>query len=159
MIYKTLHRTLMNEQHAPLWNPVLLHLWHPSSYSCYKPGDKSWMRKGPECGHLWHRYSSTVYQVMVATVKPSTFAFNFTTRKHLFSIFPVSSELYNGNHDMHRTPSSGISYQLRHVYITSCGIFSLLKFPHVSYIARWRSQPIFNFNNSTCTVNVYYQNC
>jgi hypothetical protein len=26
---------------------------------------------GPESGHLLHRYSSTNYQVMVATVKPS----------------------------------------------------------------------------------------
>ena len=26
----------------------LLHTWHPSCYSCYKPGDKSWMRKWPD---------------------------------------------------------------------------------------------------------------
>ena len=73
-----------------------------------------------------------------------SYAFNFTTRKHWFSRFLVSSELYNWNHDRHRTLSSGISYQLRHVYITSWGIFSRLKFPHVSYISRWLSQPIFN---------------
>jgi hypothetical protein len=24
-------------------------MWHPSCYSCYKPGDKSWMRKGRYC--------------------------------------------------------------------------------------------------------------
>ena len=70
--------------------------------------------------------------------------FNFTTRKPWFSSFLVSSDLYNGNHDRYITPSSGISYQLRHVYITSWGIFSRLKFPHVSCISRWLSQPIFN---------------
>jgi hypothetical protein len=26
---------------------LLLHYWHPSCYSSYKPGDKSWMKKGP----------------------------------------------------------------------------------------------------------------
>ena len=25
----------------------LLHMWHPSCYSYNKPGDKSWMRRGP----------------------------------------------------------------------------------------------------------------
>jgi hypothetical protein len=41
--------------HEPQYKPsllwkgtwFLLHYWHPSCYSCYKPGDKSWMRKGP----------------------------------------------------------------------------------------------------------------
>jgi hypothetical protein len=70
--------------------------------------------------NLWHKYSSTVYQVMMATVKCRSYAFNFTTRKPWFSSFLVSSDLYNGNHDRHRTLSSGISYQLRHVYVTSC---------------------------------------
>jgi hypothetical protein len=27
----------------------LLHTWYPSCYSCYKLGDKSWIRKGPDC--------------------------------------------------------------------------------------------------------------
>ena len=27
----------------------LLHTWNPSYFSCYKPGDKSWMRKGQDC--------------------------------------------------------------------------------------------------------------
>jgi hypothetical protein len=32
----------------------LLHMWHPSYYYCYKPGDKSWMRKGLGSGtHPW----------------------------------------------------------------------------------------------------------
>jgi hypothetical protein len=43
-----------------------VNLWHMTQW-CYKPGDKSWMRKGPDCehniehihGHLWHRYSIT----------------------------------------------------------------------------------------------------
>jgi hypothetical protein len=29
--------------------PFLLHMWHLSCYYCYKPGDKSRMRKGPDC--------------------------------------------------------------------------------------------------------------
>ena len=29
----------------------LLHIWHPSCYSCYKPVDKSWIRKGPNCDY------------------------------------------------------------------------------------------------------------
>jgi hypothetical protein len=27
----------------------LLHMWHLSCYSCCKPGDKSWMKKRPDC--------------------------------------------------------------------------------------------------------------
>jgi hypothetical protein len=27
----------------------LLHWGHPSCYSCYKTGEKSWMKKGPNC--------------------------------------------------------------------------------------------------------------
>jgi hypothetical protein len=55
MMYRTLHNKLNIDQHNPTnnwrWNQVLqkgkqfmLHMWHPSCYSCYKPGDKSWMR-------------------------------------------------------------------------------------------------------------------
>jgi hypothetical protein len=48
----------------------LFHLWHPLCFSCYKHGDKSWLWHTEHTpGHLWHRYSGTVYQVMVATVK------------------------------------------------------------------------------------------
>ena len=56
MIYKTLHRKLksrssnMNLIENQEWTQVLwkgkqflLHMWHLSCYSCYKPGDKSWM--------------------------------------------------------------------------------------------------------------------
>ena len=42
-------------------------------------------------GHLWHRYSVTVNQVMVATVKLSSNDFNLTTRNPWFSSFLVSS--------------------------------------------------------------------
>ena len=50
-----------------LWKDkqFLLHMWHPSCYSCYKPGDRSWMRKGwwqteHIRDYLWHRYSVTI---------------------------------------------------------------------------------------------------
>ena len=29
----------------------LLHMWHPSCYSCHKPGDKSWITKGTNCDY------------------------------------------------------------------------------------------------------------
>jgi len=29
----------------------LFHMWNTSCYSCYKPGDKSWMMKGPKCDY------------------------------------------------------------------------------------------------------------
>ena len=29
----------------------LLHMWYPSCYSCYKLGDKSLMRKEPDCDY------------------------------------------------------------------------------------------------------------
>ena len=49
----------------------LLHMWHPSCYSYYQPGDKSWMwlrqTDHIRC-HLWHRYYWTVHQV--TTAKP-----------------------------------------------------------------------------------------
>ena len=35
----------------------LLHVCHPWYYSCYKPGDKSWMRKGPDCDYDKHNIS------------------------------------------------------------------------------------------------------
>jgi hypothetical protein len=31
---------------------VLVHMWHLSCYSCYTPGDKSWMRKGKYKGYI-----------------------------------------------------------------------------------------------------------
>jgi hypothetical protein len=51
-----------------------------SCFTSYKPGDKSWMGKGPpKClrqvehirGHLWHRCSVMINQLIVATVKLS----------------------------------------------------------------------------------------
>lgn len=29
----------------------LLHMWHPSCYPSYKPSDKSYMRKEPDCDY------------------------------------------------------------------------------------------------------------
>jgi hypothetical protein len=42
-------------------------------------------------GHLWHRYSITVNQFMVATVNFQSDDFNFTQRNPWFSSFLVSS--------------------------------------------------------------------
>jgi hypothetical protein len=68
-------------------------------------------------GHLWcqHRYSITVNQVVMATVKLWSDDFNLTKRNPWFSSFLVSSnplikEILIG------TTSSGISYQLRDIY-------------------------------------------
>jgi hypothetical protein len=35
VIYKTLHKYLMIEQHEPGNGPSLIHWWHQSCYSCY----------------------------------------------------------------------------------------------------------------------------
>jgi len=43
------------------------------------------------CGHLWHRYSITINQVMVATVKFRSFDFNFTKMNPCFSSFLVGN--------------------------------------------------------------------
>ena len=54
MIYKTLHRKLkIEEWNQMIWKgkQLLLHMLHQSCYSCYKPGDKSWMSKGPHCDY------------------------------------------------------------------------------------------------------------
>ena len=32
-------------------NQFLLHMWRPSCYYCYTPGDESCMRKGPDCNY------------------------------------------------------------------------------------------------------------
>jgi hypothetical protein len=76
------HRKLDIEQHEPHQKPgvnsscaseekqFLFHMWHPLFYSCYITGDKSWMSKVIR-GHFWCRYSVTVNQVMVATLKRS----------------------------------------------------------------------------------------
>jgi hypothetical protein len=52
-IYKSLHRKLKIEQHEKLvWTQMLrngkqflFHVWYPSCYSCYKPGDMSWQER------------------------------------------------------------------------------------------------------------------
>jgi len=85
IIYKTLKTKLKIEQHKPIknweWTRVLrtdkqflLHKWHPSCCSCYKPGEshewgKDWIMimimimittNGTHPWSLWHRYSVTV---------------------------------------------------------------------------------------------------
>ena len=73
-------------------------MWHPSCISCRKPGDKNdkmtvlWLRQTEHIrGHLWHRYSITVNQVKVATVKLSTWWLQLNHYKPWFSSFRLSS--------------------------------------------------------------------
>ena len=42
-------RTPLNTRMLRKGNTFLLHTWHLSCYSCYKPGDKLWMKKRPDC--------------------------------------------------------------------------------------------------------------
>ena len=82
-----------------LWKvkQFLLHMSHPSCYSCYKHGDKSWIRKEPECDYdnwnifvvICDRYSVTVNQMMVVTVKLSIEVLT-STRNPWFNSFLVS---------------------------------------------------------------------
>jgi hypothetical protein len=62
MVYKTFHRKpkIRNTYSTKYleWTQVLqkgklflLHMWHMSYHSCNKPGDKSWMRKSPDCDY------------------------------------------------------------------------------------------------------------
>ena len=60
---------------------------------CYKEvqvmnEERAWLQTEHIRGHLWHRYSVMVNQVMVATLKLMT---NLTTVNPWFSSFPVSS--------------------------------------------------------------------
>ena len=61
-IYKTVHRNPKIEHHEPnnsrrctqvlrKGKQFLLHMWHPSCYSCYNPTGNSWMRKGSHCSY------------------------------------------------------------------------------------------------------------
>ena len=45
----------------------LLHMCHPSCYSCYKPSDKSWMRKGP-----YHDYDKLNISVVICDTDSAT---------------------------------------------------------------------------------------
>jgi hypothetical protein len=88
MIYKTQDRTLKIKQpeshynrgwtHVPLKGiQFFFHVWHPSCYSCDKPGDKSVLRKGQSMitgttrDYLLDIYYVAIDQVMVATVELS----------------------------------------------------------------------------------------
>jgi hypothetical protein len=52
------------------WTQVL---WHPSCYSSYKPGDKSWMRKGPKSVYKWNM------SVVICVVMLGNFSLPFQT--------------------------------------------------------------------------------
>ena len=60
------------EQHKPHCHvfrngkQFLLHMWHPSCYSCYKPGDKSSMRIWPDCEYD----TQNIYVVICDTETP-----------------------------------------------------------------------------------------
>ena len=41
----------------------LLHMWHPLCYSCYKPRDQSWMRKGPDCDYDKRSLCVVIYKI------------------------------------------------------------------------------------------------
>jgi hypothetical protein len=67
----------MSEQHEPLYKLgriqvprkgklFMLHYWHPSSYSSYKLGDKSWIKK--ERGSVYNK--SNICVVICATNIP-----------------------------------------------------------------------------------------
>jgi hypothetical protein len=51
--HKTKNRTTLTllKQRVNSGKQFLLHMWHPSCYSCYKPSDKSRMMKGPDCDY------------------------------------------------------------------------------------------------------------
>ena len=100
----------------------LLHMWHPSCQSCYKPGDKTWTRKGPDyniCGHLWY-----IYSVTVSSSWWIHHEFNLTHMNLWSSSFLVSSnpltEIPIG------TTRSEISTQLRDIYQYTRVVWMLL---------------------------------
>ena len=49
----------------------LLHVWHPSCYSCYAPSNMSWISKGPDCDYgkrnawelFWSFWNNLFHQV------------------------------------------------------------------------------------------------
>ena len=49
----------------PGWIQFLLHMWHPSCYSRYKPGEKSWMRKRLVSNYDKRNISMVVCEVML----------------------------------------------------------------------------------------------
>ena len=82
-------------------NQFLLHMWHTTSYSCYKSGDTSCMRIAPEdiCDHLWHRCFVTVNHVMVATAKFSQWLLQLYHKEHCPLGYLLAASFYQGNHD------------------------------------------------------------
>jgi hypothetical protein len=74
-MYKTLHGKLKIGNELQKCKQFLLHKWHPSCYSSYKPGEilneemtRLWLRQVEHIrGYLWHIYSVTVNQVDIYT--------------------------------------------------------------------------------------------
>jgi hypothetical protein len=75
IMYKTLHGKLKIGNELQKCKQFLLHKWHPSCYSSYKPGEilneemtRLWLRQVEHIrGYLWHIYSVTVNQVDIYT--------------------------------------------------------------------------------------------
>jgi hypothetical protein len=81
----------------------LLHMWYPSSYSCYNPGDKSWMRKGQDCDYdKWNIFvviCDTAAQYRLTKSWWGNFRNDdFTTRTSWLSGFLVSSRPWLGTY-------------------------------------------------------------
>jgi hypothetical protein len=78
-----------------------LHYWYQSCYSRYKPGEKVWMRRGPDCYYdkqniyvvIFTQISVTVSQFMVATSILSLGTLGSVT-------FSSVTTLYQENDDM-----------------------------------------------------------
>jgi len=51
MIYKTLHRKAKNDQQEPTKNRGWMEVLSVVLLFCHKSGDKSWMKKGPDCDY------------------------------------------------------------------------------------------------------------
>ena len=79
-----------------------LHLWHLSCYSCYKPGNISWMRKEPFCDYDKRElsFSSLIDWLIDWCLTPNIAVFQQ----------PIIKEIMIG------TTSSGVSDQVRAMY-------------------------------------------
>ena len=45
---------------------VLIHMWHPSCYSCYKPDDNSCIRKIPDCDYYKQNISVVICDIDIS---------------------------------------------------------------------------------------------
>jgi hypothetical protein len=118
---------------------------------------KCWRQVEHIRGHLRHRYSITVNQVMMATVKLSEWWLQLNHDRAMnpwFSSFLVSSNL-SYHEILIGTTSSGISYQLRDIYsICRCCLnvatykrtVHIWKIEIISFVVKFRSWPPFTVN-------------